>query len=1180
MGVQFHAMTDDDYVNLGGYVKATGSADTFGLLSDGLDSSLLFGDNIANSAFCTHLDRANKRVVIQLVKPTFNYVLGRSGMTLLKKILGIRTSTWEHILDMTYVMDATTREIMPMDELEKGHKCLFGAEIAHALIEDFDLDKAAYECVCEMVNSELKDGVDLNSFGKVTIGSGDTLLLGSYYLTIEKPAEVIKSFKRGHNIDTLVYNIREKWLGNSDSRITYLLNVPRDKSSLFGMLNYQVAVVPSEMRPKVQRREHKLTTRYTSVLTTNNELRAVIGANTNIMELREKYLMLDKSVSKLQYKNVGLKGSNIAPDDLSLLERFKSKKGQIRMRNLGKRQDGSFRSVVTISPYLPLDMIQVPECVLPAILETHVLPYLVEELKKNMNDKEHGELYSSLYDKIKLTNLQDKVAQKEIIALIRKHKLLEKIPIPIGRQPTLHKHGIQAFYMEITDSKTIGISPLVVVAFNMDFDGDTAWGKGPRRKGSVIETRDLLLTTQNLYLAKTGECTIEPRHEILYGLYMCTRSKYSLGKPLDKVFDSFAEVREAVITHQIKVWDTVQLSNGRAYIAGDAAFIGCFPKGLVVGRNETPTKDQIQVSEITSKSVSKYVDKLLMRDKDGNLKYHLGTRYASAETFVGAINRVVELGFKTAYFYTTSVSLLHDYKSIPEYDNAIDDFYTDMLPYDEVYDLGLETPENYKMAFDKCLSTLTKKVTDNVFDKLGDENGYVLMSKSGARGKKENLTQMFAVKGQVKKNDVEAFDVLLNNCYVKQLTPLEHFIAGYGGRQGQMDKGLRTGDTGYASRKMWHATQGIWITEKDCGTNEGVTITKNYITKFVDTDSSTYIEDLREIFKHAIVGKFEVGGDLITEEKAEEYANNDGIQKIVVRSPLKCKNPCCAKCYGIDWSTHKKAIVGTAVGLIAAQSLGETMAQLMLNQFHNGGVAAAGQSTSAFDKVNSYLHCADLGKASAKGTYSGYDPLAWETGKVYVTPGNNVRENIVRIGTESKARITVPSNLRLKEYVSKGEGLSYKHGDHSINELIRYCGIDEARLYTVLKLYSLYKSECNICLIHFEIIVTAMTRYMVVSSNRSDLKVGQYYERKELMAGDVSGTVYIPRLISLKELPLVSQSAMDTILMENHSEGLSRVCALQLGDKLEKPLNRMVFGLSIKTGSALPGYIEERKERI
>lgn len=1183
MDLQFRAMTEEDYYGLGGFVRTAGNNDTFDQLSASLDSTMLFGESDGfSNAIEQVLERLHRRAAIKLTLPTFNYVLARSGAKLLWRILGISSSVGESIVNMTVALDKSTGELVDINTLSVSDDYLIGAQVAEYLIDKFDFHEAVLDSLARCVLHEMKDSVhkkDFDEFASIVKGSGDVKLCAGYSLKILNQEAYQASFKRGHDETTLEAYIRDDVFGSSESRLTYLLNMNRDKSGLYGMLNHYVAVVPPEMRPKVQNKEHKLTTRYAAVITANNELRTVVSSRANPQDVQSKYLMLDSAVSKLQYKNLGT-SSSVALDDLSLLERFKGKKGQIRMRNLGKRCDYSGRAVVVINPYLPLDMIKLPACMLPSILEYHVLPYLAENISKNNASKAHGEIYSTIYDRIKLTDLQDKEAQEEILSLIRKHHILENIPIPMGRQPTLHKLGIQAFYCDISDSQAIEVNPLVCPAYNMDFDGDTGWIQAPLREESVKELRDLVLTTHNLFLPKTGECTIEPRQDMLYGLYMATRSTYKKGTPVSMHFNDLDEVREAVIKHKVKCWDTVKLSTGKTYIAGEAAFISCFPKGDVVARDEVPGKGQICVCEITSKTISRYIDHLLRNNSNGERVHRIGTRYDSTETFVGCINHLVELGFKLAYLYTKSLSMLQPSMSVPEYDNALKVYFNEMADYDFSYDMGFMTPEDYKLVFNKASSKLNNAYSDNVYAKLTDDNGYVAMAKSGCRGKSSNLVQMFGIKGIVKKNNDEAFDAILTNSYRSQLTPMPHFVAAYGGRQGQMDKSLKTADTGYAGRQMWHTDNGVSIVCEDCGTTEGLTITKNYLTKFIDPDSSSYYEELQSMFEHAIVGRYTADGEYINDIKAKTYAKDQSIEKITIRSPITCKCTCCAKCYGVDWSTRKKVIVGTAVELIAAQSISEPAAQLTLKQFQKGGVAGQGDITSAFDKLSAYIQCRDLGAASKTGKYSGYDPIAWADGPVHETPSTSINEKVIRIGDDKRHRIVLPTSVKVRSTAIKGEGLAYKHGDYSIPEILRISGIDAAQMYLMFKLYNLYKDECDICMIHFEVLVLSMTRYMIINSDTPKLKVGQYYTKADMNKYATPNVDYEARILSTKELKLVSQDAMDTVIMENQGQGLSRACALGLTDSLEKPLSRMALGLTIKTGSAVPGYVEERRKQL
>ena len=187
---------------------------------------------------------------------------------------------------------------------------------------------------------------------------------------------------------------------------------------------------------------------------------------------------------------------------------------------------------------------------------------------------------------------------------------------------------------------------------------------------------------------------------------------------------------------------------------------------------------------------------------------------------------------------------------------------------------------------------------------------------------------------------------------------------------------------------------------------------------------------------------------------------------------------------------------------------------------------------------------------------------------------------VISIEGDKHKRIVVPKDVVLKDFAVKGQGLSYKHGDYSVREVLNYSGITAAQLYLVFKLYALYKSEVQIKMIHFETIVADMTRYMIVSTDRDDLMVGQYATAQELYRGNLTNTRYTPRLVGVKKLTNASHEALDSIIMESQVEGLSRICLLGMSDSLTKPLNRMVLGQTIINGSAIPGFVENRKETI
>lgn len=1143
------------------------------------------------------------RRIISLVVPTFNFVLGRSGMKLLQKILNVKTSEWENIISCRVIYDISAGELIAINDAVQGRNYRYAAEIVEDLISSLDIEERKLQCLYKALSEFCSDAHSPKEcFSIDRVAANGEELVDGYYLHVT--GDTKKVLKRGTTMDDIKTDYVQILFPNADSPYTYLRNMPQDKSGLYGMLNYHVVVIPEEMHPVIDKRKHKLTKRYEYVIKANSELAAHMASCASPNEMALAHMALNNAVSKLQYK-LQKTSSDVKPDDLSVLERIKSKEGQIRKHNFGKRQDYSGRAVVVINPFLPIDVIKVPKSMLPSLMEYHALPYLAKGVRKNVYDQNHNQHVANVYDRVKLSNLRSKTAKELIYEIIEHEKLLDKVPFMMGRQPTLHKQSLQGFYVEPSDYQAIEVSPLVCVAYNMDFDGDQAHIEVPLSEEAINEVINLIMTTQNLFLAKTGACTTEPRQDMLYGLYMCTRDTYKLHAVQNgKMFETYEDARQAVMNHSVKVWETVGVleDGGTQILAGDAAVIACYPPGVVKPRDHSGSG--FKVRQFYKKTLSDYMELILETDDDGNFIYPIGTRYDTNKTFVGVLNRLVELGFKTAKLYPANMTLMlpgvtlstecanrlgYDFDPVRKADgsvfsvkNELQSFHDSMSELDLLYNLGLETDENYKLEFDKSLDNLNKEVSGNLMQNLGADNGYTKLSVSGARGSADNLNQAFAYKGRVKKNSTESFDALLENCYASQMTPLEGFVAAYGGRQGQIDKSLKTGDTGYAMRQMWHGTQGMVTTCEDCGTAVGITLNKKELTVFSTADGEDAIKkDVEELFAYAIEGRYRLGSSrMISKAEAKMLAADPKTTSITIRSPLTCNKPCCVRCFGTDWSTRKKVVVGTPVGLVAAQSIGEPGTQLTMKEFQKGGVVGAAGVTSAFDKVNDYIHIADINKKWRRGEYPGYDPIAWASGPVEEAPAATLGYKRVTIKGNKKKSIVVPNNTVFRDVAVKGEGLAYKHGDYDIRELVKYAGLSKAQFYLVFKLFSLYKSEVKIRVIHFEVLVASMLRFMITTTDRSDLMVGQYCTRNELYAGDITHTKFEPRLIGTRKLMMASMDALDSIIMESQSEGLARICLLGLSDSLTKPLNRMLLGLAPIAGSSIPGFIEARKERI
>lgn len=1129
MGIKFSAMSPKNFHELGGEVRTSDTKDGYEALQTGLDSSKLFGYSSQRGDEDMNLSRDNKRAYIHLTKPVFNYVLARSGGALLRKILGIPKKDMDMIVSYSVAWSEYAQCLVKIDELDESEELLCGAELIKKWIDDFDFQKAIKdEFLSIIIAAGGKAECTLSDFGTLNKDKKGFELAGGYYIDPAGSAEAC--MKRGHTLSEVTDYIKNTYFVSDETRLTFLLNM-KNKDPLYGMVQEYVAVLPPGMRPSIQNRNDYWTKAYAKIIKANQELALTHNGELSHEERRLKYKALDNAVSKLQYKT--------DPSDKrikSILEDMKGKHGQIRALNLGKRQDYSGRSAVIINPFLSLNKIRLPKEMLPKLFRYHILPYV--------EDKQIFNLISSAND-------------EDCLRIIREQDLLNKVPVVLGRQPTLHKHGLQGFWAEETDAHATEVNPLVCPAFNMDFDGDTGHEEVPLSPEAIREVKDLILTTQNLYLPKTGECTICPRQDMLYGLFICTRSTYKVSAPVG-TFANYQNVREAVISHKVKVYDTVTVA-GETELAGVIAFKSCFPSGVFASRGHNAGNGKLSVVEINAKTIKQYVDVMLPR---------------STREFVAAIDSMVELGFKIARIYAPSMSLLKDLHSDTDkaraYDNAMKKFHEEMEEENDLYDLGLEDSATYNLEFDTKFKDVEDTMRSGIKDKLGTDNGYWLLAESGARGNASNLAQIFAYKGRIAKSSTESFNAIIENSFVSQLSPLEHFISAYGGRKGQIDKSLKTGDTGYAMRQMWHATNSYTITNDDCGTTDGITITKSDIAQFTDD-----ADEVNDTFFNIINGRFRAGSNnYITKELAEQYTKD--LDSIVIRSPLTCKNPCCRKCYGNDPSTNDDAVVGLPIGFIAAQSIGEPGTQLTMKQFQKGGVAGRGDVTSNFDRMNNYIHCASIHDMAKNGKYPTYDPVAWADGPIHEVSCGIVNKKIT-IGDNNCKSVILPQEALIKKVAVKGEGICLKRGDYDINEVLENSGIRRAQLYLIYALYNIYKSECKIVSKHFEVLVAAMTRHMIISTDRSDLKVGQYYTSKELYRGSLNNTEYVSRLIGVKTLPLISQSALSNIIFENIGKGLSKAVLLGTEETLEDPLPRMAMGLSTKAGSWYPDFIDERK---
>lgn len=1091
--IKIDAMTESDYISNHKEVR-DGFEQSNPDFPSSLNSKQIFGTEIYAPGDNKPIETHHRRGYIKLHRPVINFAVAQKDATLLCKILGVGNELRESVVKFRVAYDKEKCEYVPIDDVDEVENALFGAEIVKRWIDEFDVE---YSLIGELhrILEEYRKKKKYKITGEVKQGANTGYRIVADWYYVPKA--------QGEDCSDIIDFVGENVFNTQNSRLSYLLNLQGRKDVLYNAIVNYVMVLPTGMRPDTASGHSQLSWAYNDLIAANKNLYMVSLGTFDVQLFATRYRTLSEKVN-----NLLVEPPTDKPTRKSILNKIEAKKGHIRSRLLGRRIDYSGRSVITIDPFLSLRKIKIPKEMAPKLFRSHILssmsrPNPSDWLGVDKNDKCN--------------------------AKIMEIKLLEKIMVLIGRQPTLHKPSIRAFQAELTDGRSVCLNPLCVEGYNADFDGDQMWSRVPISDEAVTEVNELMGVAQNFFYPKNGEIAFLPRQEIIYGLNVCTRETLVKGAS-HRNYADYESLLYDLIHQVIGVEETVTLE-GITECAGRVAFMMCFPKNV---------RSKLKVEEVTTSNIADYVE--------------LATT-TSIEDAIDTLDSMVLLGFKVGYLYPPTLNLLAGDDN--PYTSAIDAFHKNTEDIANLYYKGFALEKEYSTEYDEAFSAMEKEVSNSIYSIVGEESGFTRLEKSGARGSKKNLIQLYGYKGRIQKSSREAFRAVVEHSYTEMLTPMEHFVSAYGSRGGLINKSLRTADTGYVMRQIWHATHPYVITEHDCGTKDGILIKKSDIAKFS--------RDVDSVFSKIITGRYEAGTNrYIDADVAKNICATSNSVKI--RSVMTCKNPCCKLCYGDDPSTRKLVAVTSAIGFASAESIGEPGTQLSMDSFKEGGLASKTGSTSSFEKLNNYIHCRAL------KNYGSYDPVAWASGDIEEKYKVDGRKEVRIAG--SRKYIIIPGGALLKKEAVKGEGICLKRGDYDINELLEYASLREAQMYLLYTLYHIYKSESEIDMKHFEVLVAAMSMSMVVASDRDDLKVGQYHDSIQMHKGTLNGTKYITRILDVDSVQKVRTQALSRIALEGVKFGLASSMLLGLEDNLEYPLNRMMMGKRILCGGA-----EFRKER-
>jgi DNA-directed RNA polymerase subunit beta' len=810
--------------------------------------------------------------------------------------------------------------------------------------------------------------------GMTTLEKGQLLNDEQYYEALEEfgdefdarmGAEAVQELLEGIDLQEQVETLREEIpQTNSETKIKkfskrlkileaflYSGNKPGD------MVMSVLPVLPPDLRPLVPLDGGRFATSdlndlYRRVINRNNRLKRLLELNAPDIIVRNEKRMLQEAVDALLdngRRGRAITGTNKRPLK-SLADMIKGKQGRFRQNLLGKRVDYSGRSVIVVGPYLRLH-----QCGLPKKMALELFkPFIFSKL-------EHRGLATTIKAAKKMVEREEGVVWDILDEVIREH------PIMLNRAPTLHRLGIQAFEPVLIEGKAIQLHPLVCAAYNADFDGDQMAVHVPLTLEAQLETRALMMSTNNVLSPANGEPIIVPSQDVVLGLYYMTRDRKSaVGEGM-----TFADVKEA----------------HRAYGAGKVDL-----QAIVKVRVKEVTYDEngekVEVTKIVDTTVGRallfdivpdglsydIVNKPMVKKAISNL---INTCYRDAglkDTVIFA-DQLMYMGYHFATVSGISIGF-NDFEIPPEKYELVDAASEEVKDIETQYASGLLTQgEKYNKVID-IWSRANDKVSKAMMDRLSQEqvigpdgkpvkgengedlmqesfNSVYMMADSGARGSPAQIRQLAGMRGLMAKPDGSIIETPITANFREGLNVLQYFISTHGARKGLADTALKTANSGYLTRRLVDVSQDLVVTEEDCGTDEGLLMTPHIeggdvVVPLGDrvlgrvTARAAYTPTDKD---NAVV---DVG--TLLDEKAVESLERAGVDEVWVRSAITCetRHGICSKCYGRDLARGHQVNVGEAVGVIAAQSIGEPGTQLTMRTFHIGGAASR---ASAVDNI-------------------------------------------------------------------------------------------------------------------------------------------------------------------------------------------------------------------------------------
>ncbi|MEW9676480.1 DNA-directed RNA polymerase subunit beta' [Lentibacillus sp. L22] len=1020
------------------------------------------------------------------------------------------------------------------DKYGKTFKAQMGAEAIRKLLEDIDLDKEA-----DILKEELK----------TAHGQRRTRAI--------KRLEVLEAFRHSGN--------EPSWM---------VMDV--------------LPVIPPEIRPMVQLDGGRFATSdlndlYRRVINRNNRLKRLLDLGAPSIIVQNEKRMLQEAVDALI--DNGRRGRPVTgPGNRplkSLSHMLKGKQGRFRQNLLGKRVDYSGRSVIVVGPHLKMYQCGLPKEMALELFKPFIMKELVEKgLAHNIKsakrkiERVHPEVWDVLED------------------VIKEH------PVLLNRAPTLHRLGIQAFEPTLVEGRAIRLHPLVCTAYNADFDGDQMAVHVPLSAEAQAEARILMLAAQNILNPKDGKPVVTPSQDMVLGNYYLTLERENaIGEG-----SVFNDINEALIAYQNGYVHLHTRIAVKASSVNNETFTEKQQNQLLlttVGKlifNEIlsdsfpyinePTKTNLEVrtpekyfvengTNIKEEIEKRELIKPFKKGFLGDIIAEVFKKFKVSETSK-MLDRMKDLGysFSTKAGMTVGVS---DIVVLKEKEDILEDAQQKVDKVLKQFRRGLITEEE---RYDRVIAVWSQAkdtIQDKLMGSLNARNPIFMMSDSGARGNASNFTQLAGMRGLMANPSGRIIELPIKSSFREGLTVLEYFISTHGARKGLADTALKTADSGYLTRRLVDVAQDVIVRENDCGTDRGLTVEAltdgtEVIEPLVDRlIGRTAFETVRHPETGDTIAEFNT---LITEDQAKQIVEA-GIEQVTIRSAFTCntKHGVCKKCYGRNLATGDEVEVGEAVGIIAAQSIGEPGTQLTMRTFHTGGVAGD-DITQGLPRIQELFEARNP---------KGQAVITEIFGTVKEIKEVKDKQEIVIQGDVEEKSYAVPYNARLKvsldDQVIAGQELT--EGSVDPKELLRVQGVDGVQNYLLREVQRVYRMQgVEIGDKHVEVMVRQMLRKIrIMDGGDTDvlpgslLEIHQFKEaNQEVLHEERQPAVGKPVLLGITKASLETDSFLSAASFQETTRVLTDAAIKGKRDELLGLKENVIIGKLVPAGTGIDRY--------